>query len=72
MMKRWGSFTRAGVIYLNPELVKASRTCIDYVVTHELCHLVHPNHGRWFHDLLRRVMPDWGERKARLERLAVG
>ncbi|MDD5140546.1 MAG: SprT family zinc-dependent metalloprotease [Verrucomicrobiales bacterium] len=68
MPKRWGSWTRRGGIWLNPELVKAPASCIDYVVVHELCHAVHGNHGRAFYDLLRRVMPDWETRKARLER----
>ena len=72
MPKRWGSWTKRGAIYLNPELVKAPRSCIDYVVTHELCHLVYGNHGEGFYDLLQRVMPDWQKRKARLERTAVG
>lgn len=67
MPKRWGSWTRNGAIYLNPELVRAPASCIDYVVTHELCHLVHGNHGRQFFDLLRQTMPDWERRKARLE-----
>ena len=70
MPKRWGSWTQRGVIYLNPELVLAPATCIDYVVTHELCHLVHASHGPKFHALLQRVMPGWGERKERLERAA--
>ncbi|HOX01786.1 MAG TPA: SprT family zinc-dependent metalloprotease [Candidatus Paceibacterota bacterium] len=68
MPKRWGSWTRRGVIYLNPELILAPATCIDYVVTHELCHLVHGAHGQVFYGLLGRVMPDWQERKERLER----
>jgi predicted metal-dependent hydrolase len=70
MSKRWGSWTRRGGVWLNPELVKASASCIDYVVMHELCHAVHGNHGKQFYELLRRVMPDWEERKARLERAA--
>lgn len=70
MPKRWGSWTRRGGIYLNQELVKAPASCIDYVVTHELCHAVHGNHGKAFYDLLWRVMPDWHERKARLEHIA--
>jgi predicted metal-dependent hydrolase len=68
MPKRWGSWTRRGGVWLNPELVKTPAACIDYVVTHELCHAVHGHHGRAFYDLLRRVMPDWEQRKARLER----
>ena len=67
MPKRWGSWTRRGAIYLNPELVRAPRSCVDYVVTHELCHLVHGDHGKEFFALLRRVMPDWESRKGRLE-----
>jgi predicted metal-dependent hydrolase len=69
MVRRWGSCTRRGHIYLNPELVQAAPSCIEYVVMHELCHLVHPHHGRQFYALLRRVMPDWERRKARLELL---
>jgi predicted metal-dependent hydrolase len=72
MKKRWGSWTRRGGVWLNPELMKAPASCIDYVVTHELCHAVHGNHGKQFYELLRRVMPDWEIRKARLERLANG
>lgn len=68
MNKRWGSWTPRGGVWLNPELVKAPASCVDYVVTHELCHAVHGNHGKKFYDLLRRVMPDWEMRKARLER----
>jgi len=67
MPKRWGSWTQRGAIYLNPELVRAPMSCIDYVVTHELCHLVHGNHGNEFFALLRKTMPDWERRKARLE-----
>lgn len=70
MPKRWGSWTQRGVIYLNPELVLAPATCIDYVVTHELCHLVHASHGPKFHALMQRVMPGWQERKERLEQMA--
>jgi predicted metal-dependent hydrolase len=67
MPKRWGSWTQRGAIYLNPELVRAPASCIDYVVIHELCHLVHGNHGKEFVALLRKLMPDWETRKAHLE-----
>ena len=72
MSKRWGSWTRRGGVWLNPELVTAPASCIDYVVTHELCHAVHGNHGKKFYELLRRVMPDWETRKARLEKVTNG
>lgn len=67
MPKRWGSYTRRGEVLLNPELVLAPTACIDYVVTHELCHLLHPHHGRTFYEFLKRVLPDWEARKRRLE-----
>lgn len=70
MQKRWGSCTRTGRILLNPELVKAPKDCIDYVITHELCHLIVPDHGPRFWRLLSRALPDWSERREALNRVA--
>jgi predicted metal-dependent hydrolase len=67
MKTRWGSYTSSGAILLNPALIMAPRACIEYVVVHELCHSVVPNHGPKFEQLLTRCLPDWRERKARLE-----
>jgi len=68
MRKRWGSCgKRNGTILLNRELAHVPLSCIDYVITHELCHLKHPNHSRQFHFLLSQCMPDWRKRKERLE-----
>lgn len=69
MPKRWGSSHRDGRIYLNPELVKAPSICIDYVITHEVCHLMHPRHDRYFFNLLDQLCSDWKAIKARLEKL---
>ena len=59
MPKRWGSCTKEGKIYLNPELVAAPKTCIDYVIFHELCHLIEHNHSPRFFNLLTKVYPEW-------------
>lgn len=70
MSKRWGSCTAGGLIYLNPNLVKAPALCIEYLLVHELCHLKIPNHSTAFFDLLKRLLPDWEKRKARLEEIS--
>lgn len=67
MSKRWGSCTPAGRIILNSELIKAPKGSIEYVIIHELCHLVHHNHTRAFQSLQSRIMPDWRKWKDRLE-----
>jgi predicted metal-dependent hydrolase len=59
MSKRWGSCTKQGKIYLNPELIAAPKPCIDYVIFHELCHTKEHNHGKNFINLLVKVYPDW-------------
>lgn len=67
MKSRWGSLSQGGTMTLNVNLVRTPRACIEYVVTHELCHLEHRNHDAGFFRLLGRVMPDWEIRKQRLE-----
>lgn len=69
MNKRWGSMSPAGHLLLNRRLVQAPVPTIDYVITHELCHVAQQNHGAAFYKLLEEVMPDWELRKQRLERV---
>ena len=47
--------------------MKADEGCIEQVILHELLHFVHPNHSPAFYALLTQLMPDWKERKQRLE-----
>ena len=67
--QRWGSMSRATRLLLNLRLIQAPTDAIDYVITHELCHIEEPHHGPAFFNLLNIVMPDWLRRKERLERL---
>jgi predicted metal-dependent hydrolase len=67
LKKRWGSLSAGGVLTLNLDLVKAPKECIDYVITHELCHLKHPHHDDNFYQLLETLIPDWEKRKHKLE-----
>ena len=67
MRTRWGSLSPAGHMTLNLLLIQAPPACIEYVIFHELCHLVHRNHGPGFYALLEKVLPDWKNRKHQLE-----
>lgn len=67
MPKRWGSLSAKGIISLNPELIKAPKECIDYVVMHELCHLKHHDHSPAFYSLLTSLVPGWQKIKTKLE-----
>lgn len=67
MTRRWGSCSKKGNITLNVDLVKVPLIYIDYVIVHELCHLKIHNHSPAFYRLLTRCMPDWRQRKERLE-----
>lgn len=66
LVSRWGSCSKSGKITLNLELIKAPTECIDYVIVHELCHLKEPNHGPGFWRLVRKMIPDYQERKRAL------
>jgi predicted metal-dependent hydrolase len=67
MKTRWGSCTPKGKIILNPELIKTPKGCIEYVIIHELCHLVHHGHNQKFFDLQAKECPLWERWKKKLE-----
>ena len=69
MDKRWGYCTIDGHITLNPRLICAPRCCIEYVITHELCHLIYRCHNKEFYALLTKEMPHWERWKNKLERI---
>ncbi|HEX8225895.1 MAG TPA: SprT family zinc-dependent metalloprotease [Allosphingosinicella sp.] len=67
--KRWASLSARGrSLLVNRRLVEADVDAIDFVIVHELCHLIHHDHSPEFLALLGARMPDWVQRKARLER----
>ncbi len=68
MKTRWGSCNPSkSYINLNLELIKKPKMAIEYVVLHELTHLIHLNHDQKFYHFLTLHMPDWKKRKANLE-----
>lgn len=72
MKKAWGSCQpERGILTFNTELVRANPDCIRYVVVHEFCHFVHPNHSPAFRALLTELMPDWKARKKLLDETVI-
>ncbi|KAF3978444.1 MAG: M48 family metallopeptidase [Methylococcales symbiont of Iophon sp. n. MRB-2018] len=68
MQTRWGSCNPVkSYINLNSELIKAPTKCIEYVVLHELTHLIYPNHSKYFYNYLSVHIPNWKEIKNILE-----
>lgn len=69
MKRRWGTCRSNGAILFNRQLIKKDRQLIDSVIIHELCHLVHHNHGKEFYALLESIIPDYRERRHDLRNL---
>lgn len=73
MKTKWGSANaRAGHIRLNTELVKKPRDLLEYVVVHEMAHLIEPTHNARFVALMDAHWPGWREARAELNRLPLG
>jgi len=64
---RWGSCHHDGRIYFNYRLIMAPAWVIDYVIVHELCHLIHHNHSKDFWQTVGRIMPDYAQAKTWLK-----
>ncbi|MGZ8215867.1 M48 family metallopeptidase [Methylomagnum sp.] len=72
MKTRWGSCNPdSGGIRLNTELAKKPRECLEYIVVHEMAHLLEPTHNARFIAVMERFMPDWRLRRDRLNQLPV-
>jgi hypothetical protein len=62
--KRWGSCTKDHQLLFNWKCVMAPSPVLDYIVVHEMCHMVHMNHSNEFWHLLKRILPDYEQRKS--------
>lgn len=70
MRRKWGSCNhKAGNIRLNTELVKKPRDLLEYVVVHEMAHLIEPTHNDHFVDVLSQHYPNWREARSELNQL---
>jgi predicted metal-dependent hydrolase len=72
MKTRWGSCNPAShAIRLNTDLAKKPRECLEYILVHELAHLLEPTHNARFVALMDRFLPGWQLRRDQLNRLPV-
>jgi predicted metal-dependent hydrolase len=69
METRWGSCNVKQAIVLNPELIKAPKACIEYVIVHELCHLREMNHSVRFWRLVSETVPDYKNIQNKLKKI---
>jgi predicted metal-dependent hydrolase len=73
MKTKWGSCNyRDGHIRLNTELIKKPRDLLEYVIVHEMLHLIEPTHSDRFISLLNKHYPRWREARAELNELPLG
>ena len=67
MKSRWGScHIHTRHISLNLHLIKKPRACLEYVIVHEMVHLLEANHGPRFYALMNRFMPEWKDYQKKL------
>ena len=66
----WGTCSQDGILRLNWRLAMVEPSLVDYVVVHELCHMIEHNHSKAFWAEVERVLPDMSERKTRLRPIA--
>lgn len=72
MKTRWGSCTpESGYIRLNTDLAKKPPECLEYIVVHELAHLLEPTHNERFSSIMEMYLPQWQQLRKQLNRLPV-
>ena len=68
MRRKWASLSSVGRLTLNTELIALPKDLGEFVIVHELVHLLAPNHGRVFKSFMHAYLPDWEEREQRLRK----
>ena len=69
MQRKWASISVKGRLTLNTELLDLPEALTEFVIVHELVHLLVPNHGKLFKGYMSAYLPDWEERQNRLRSL---
>ena len=69
MSKKWASISTSGRLTLNSELLVMPKLLGEFVIVHEILHIIAPNHGKVFKSFMFAYLPDWQERERRLRDL---
>ena len=69
MRRKWASISTNGRLTLNTDLLNLPEMLTEFVIVHELVHLLVPNHGKLFKSFMSAYLPDWKERENRLRSL---
>ena len=65
--RQWGSCSHNGFVRFNWKIITAPVTILDYVIVHELCHLIYPNHSAQFWEKLQTIIPNYKNRRNKLK-----
>jgi predicted metal-dependent hydrolase len=60
---RWGSCSTSGTLSFNANLIKAPHSILEYVIIHEICHIIHPNHSSSYWNEVSKLCPDYKTRR---------
>ena len=71
MQRKWASISTNGRLTLNTDLLNIPTTLVEFVIVHELVHLLVPNHGKLFKGYMSTYLPDWEKRQNLLKSLDV-
>jgi predicted metal-dependent hydrolase len=69
MRRKWASLSRRGRLTVDAKLLDLPRDLGEYVIVHELVHLLVPSHSKLFKSYLHAYLPDWEARQARLNKV---
>ncbi len=72
MSRKWASISTSGRLTLNIELLELPKDLGEFVIVHEILHIIAPNHGKLFKSFMFAYLPDWEEREKHLRNLENG
>ena len=67
MSRKWASISTSGRLTLNSELLEMPKLLGEFVIVHEVVHIIAPNHGKVFKSFMFAYLPDWQEERTTVE-----